>query len=302
MGTQKPPVIFFLENCDFYPIERQIQLEFHLSEIIPKNNYARKNLGYLVSMEKGAKIILETDDDNYPLSSFWSKRNKSSLAYLLTEKSWVNVFRYFTNYNIWPRGFALEKIKEPLPKLTKTQKVFCPIQCGLADSNPDVDAIYRFILPLPIKFDQRENIAIGKNTICPFNSQNTTWFQEVFPLLYLPSYCSFRMTDIWRSFVAQRVIWEYDWSVLFHNATVWQERNEHNLIKDFESEVSGYINNLRIMDSFLDLKLKKGIENISENMFICYEKLIDMKVIDKKEIQLLKAWFRDIKNIKLEYE
>jgi hypothetical protein len=28
------------------------------------------------------------------------------------------------------------------------------------------------------------------------------------PLLYLPSHCCFRMTDIWRSFIAQRCLWE----------------------------------------------------------------------------------------------
>jgi hypothetical protein len=36
------------------------------------------------------------------------------------------------------------------------------------------------------------------------------------------------MTDIWRSFVAQRIAYENDWAVLFHEPTVWQSK-EHDL-------------------------------------------------------------------------
>ena len=91
--------------------------------------------------------------------------------------------------------------------------------------------------------------------------------------MYLPSYCSFRMTDIWRSFVAQRIAWECDWPILFHSSNVRQERNEHNLMSDFRDEVSGYLNNLNIMDSLMNLNLKKGIKNIN------FEEKIDVKVI-----------------------
>src|SRR5204863_4881711 len=141
---------------------------------------------------------------------------------------------------IWPRGFPLEYLSKVNPELkSKTEKINCPIQQGLADENPDVDAVYRMSQKLPVNFDKCDPVVLGKNSWCPFNSQNTTWFKEAFPLLYLPSYCSFRMTDIWRSFIAQRIAWTCDWSVLFHNSTVWQERNEHSLLKDFEDEVPG---------------------------------------------------------------
>ncbi|MBV5271274.1 MAG: DUF288 domain-containing protein, partial [Afipia sp.] len=79
--------------------------------------------------------------------------------------------------------------------------------------NPDVDAIYRLTLPLPQSFREEQPVALGRNVWCPFNSQNTTWWKEAAPLLYLPSFCSFRMTDIWRSFVAQRIAWENGWHI-----------------------------------------------------------------------------------------
>ena len=88
---------------------------------------------------------------------------------------------------------------------------------------------------------------------CPFNSQNTTFFRKVFPLLYLPAHCSFRMTDIWRSFVAQRILHHLGHPVLFHEATVWQERNDHCLHRDFLDEVPGYQNNHAIREALIRL-------------------------------------------------
>src|SRR5438270_335676 len=85
------------------------------------------------------------------------------------------------------------------PSTLERKEIYCPIQQGLADENPDVDAIYRLAFPLPLTFRTDRRIALGGSAWCPFNSQNTTWTREAFPLLYLPSYCSFRMTDIWRS-------------------------------------------------------------------------------------------------------
>ena len=172
--------------------------------------------------------------------------------------------------------------------------VACPIQQGLADDNPDVDAIYRMVLPLPIKFLERDPIALANQSICPFNSQNTTWFKEAFPLLYLPSYCSFRMTDIWRSFVAQRIAWTCGWSILFHNATVYQIRNEHNIMKDFEDEIPGYLNNSSIMKGLNALNLLDGVENIYTNLTLCYEELVRQGVVDAKELALLDCWIQDM--------
>lgn len=294
IGDTKSPECFNLPGCDYYSVKRQQNLKFSLASTLPLKHYARKNLGYLIAISKGAEIIIETDDDNIPLESFWNKRNKEVFAFLIKNGGWVNVYKYFSKYHIWPRGFALEEIMNDLPVVDEKVLINCPIQQGLADDNPDVDAIYRLTLPLPITFNKSENTALGENSICPFNSQNTTWFKEAFPLLYLPSYCSFRMTDIWRSFIAQRIAWTCDWAILFHQSTVRQDRNEHNLMKDFQDEIPGYKNNKQITESLKLLELKKGIENIPENMKICYQKLIDMELIGKEEMGLLENWLEDL--------
>ena len=173
------------------------------------------------------------------------------------------------------------------------EPIYCPIQQGLADENPDVDAIYRLTFPLPVNFKQIDPIAL-LGTWSPFNSQNTTWFSEAFPLLYLPYYCSFRMTDIWRSFVAQRIAYLNGWGILYHAASVYQVRNDHDLMRDFEEEVIGYLHNDAIRTELNNLKLELGVKEIPNAMRQCYEKLIAMNLVGDKELLLLEAWFSDL--------
>lgn len=297
IGDVKSPAEFNLTGADYYSVERQKTMNLKLSALLPFNHYSRKNLGYLIAISNGAGKIIETDDDNIPMPGFWTNRKQNTDAHLLVNQNWVNIYRYFTTINIWPRGFSLENIHDDLPDLKKQRYIDCPVQQGLADENPDVDAIYRLTHPLPVTFEQSDSIALGKNSVCPFNSQNTTWFRDAFKLMYLPSGCSFRMTDIWRSFVAQRILWTCGWSTLFHSSTVRQIRNDHNLMKDFSDEIPGYNNNVKIYSLLKKLKLKEGAENIGENMIACYSSLIDAGFFDRNELILLNVWLADFESV-----
>ena len=156
-------------------------------------NYARKNIGYLIALSEGTEVIIETDDDNLPQIGFWQMRVRKQDAPTSKGAGWINVYRYFSDANIWPRGFPLTEVGSLAPTLDTLQitKSDCPIQQGLADENPDVDAIYRLILPLPQNFAKDVYVALARGSWSPFNSQNTTRWKDAAPLMYLPSYCSF---------------------------------------------------------------------------------------------------------------
>jgi hypothetical protein len=296
IGDEASPADFRLEGCDFYGLDAQYETGFRSARLCPTRHYARKNLGYLLAIRAGANVIVETDDDNIPREEFWGERERKVSVPAVEDAGWVNVYRYFSEANIWPRGLPLERVREQVPgfESLKVKDVDCPIQQGLADENPDVDAIYRLVEELPQSFRRDRRVALGAGAWCPFNSQNTTWWAEAFPLLYLPAYCSFRMTDIWRSFVAQRVGWEQGWGVLFHEPTVWQERNEHNLMRDFRDEVPGYLHNAAIRDALAALNLAPGVERLGENLLACYEKLVEMSLVGREELPLLAAWLEDL--------
>ncbi len=293
IGDTKTPGNFQLEGCRFVGIEEQRGMPYKIAKLLPERHYGRKNLGYLLSKNKD--LIIETDDDNLPREGFWKKDLNAKSARFTEKNGWVNAYRYFTEENVWPRGFPLEELhgSENMNKNieeTEIQADNIKIFQGLADENPDVDAVYRMTMKLPISFEIKSPLILGKGSWCPFNSQNTAWKKEAFPLMYLPSYCSFRMTDIWRSFIAQRIAWTCGWNILFHSADVWQERNAHSLLKDFVDEVPGYLNNFRMCKMLEELDLKTGVKNLGENLLRCYKMMIENEWVGKEEMELVDAW------------
>jgi len=121
-------------------------------------------------------------------------------------------------------------------------------------------------------------------------------------LLYLPCFVSFRMTDIWRSFVAQAALWVHGSTLAFHSATVEQVRNEHNLMKDFQDEVIGYLNNRKIAsvlwDSVQRLKVFKASEpnlTMAQTCEYLWKSLIANSLIPREELPLIVGWLSHFK-------
>lgn len=112
VGDEKSPDDFYLEGCEFLSLKNQALFGFELAKLLPTRHYARKNIGYLKAMKDGVDIIVETDDDNYARNSFWEKRSLNIQADFYEEAGWLNVYRLFTEENIWPRGFSIEHIKD----------------------------------------------------------------------------------------------------------------------------------------------------------------------------------------------
>ena len=105
------------------------------------------------------------------------------------------------------------------------------------------------------------------------------------------------MTDIWRSLIAQRIGWENNWLILFHGPTVSQQRNEHNIKKDFADEIPGYLHTENIQKILEGLSIKAGAKNIPGSMRLCYEQLANNGIVGQKELVLLEAWLDDLTQI-----
>lgn len=298
IGDRKGPDRYEPVSVDFYSLEDQKQLAYDLCSRLSTDHYARKNIGYLIAFSQKPDVIYETDDDNAPMPN-WAIPTLQREVVNVDQPGWCNVYRLFSDENIWPRGYPLslladEKTVSPCASATMSH---CPIQQGLADGSPDVDAIWRIACDRPIKFNHRTPVRLAPGVWCPFNSQNTWWFPQAWPLMYLPSHCTMRMTDIWRSFVAQRCLWALEMGVVFHNADVVQQRNEHNLVSDLESELPGYRHNAAMAERLSGLTLAAGVEAIGDNLLACYDCLIDGGHMPPSEHSLVKAWLSDIKTI-----
>ena len=83
IGDSKSPAGFSLKNCDFYSLDQQKGLPFKMAGSLPECKYSRKNLGYLLAMKHDAKVIIETDDDNFPTIEFWKGCNSNHTSIFL---------------------------------------------------------------------------------------------------------------------------------------------------------------------------------------------------------------------------
>jgi len=295
VGDTKTPNSWDGIGFDFLSIDTQLKISPVFGQSLPTKHYARKNLGYLRAKELGVEWIYETDDDNVPTISPFGNRSLTLEVDTFTSASkWLNVYEIF-GYDseskvppiIWPRGFDLRSLNTP-SIFSKTLSLSSPIQQGLADGDPDVDAIYRLVLGNFVKFKPRNPVSLNTGQICPINSQTTWWHSSVYQLMYLPSTCTFRLTDILRGFVAWRILLERNESISFHSPVVRQDRNEHDLLRDFSEETGLFLHSDNIANDLLSLDLVG--QSISEQLITCYKSLEKRQVISNHELKTLELW------------
>jgi hypothetical protein len=295
-GDRKSPANWNAANTTYLDVAAQEAAGFRMSEKLPFNHYGRKMMGYLHAIREGAEVIVDTDDDNIPYDDWAFPAMEGRFATAPAGKGFVNIYKNFTSHHIWPRGYPLDLILNQDHNLKEEelqpQETKIGIWQGLADSDPDVDAIYRLVDNTEIFFDKRDPIVLPEGTLCPFNSQNTLVRRELFPLLYLPAYVTFRFTDILRGLVAQPIMWAHGYRLGFTQATVLQVRNPHDYVKDFESEIPCYLHPNRVIAA-VQRALKPG-HSVAEDLRAAYAELAIENIVTAQEIELLDLWLADI--------
>ena len=145
----------------------------------------------------------------------------------------------------WPRGFPINYLKEtdsssldhsidpdntatatPTP-LTLEKREMKKQQIGIIHSVthhfPDVDIIYKMIMPLPISFPLRGHLPVLLPSLsvslpeaitpvyAPFNSKSTFFFPSTYWSLFLPLSINNHMIDIYRAYIVERILHELNY-------------------------------------------------------------------------------------------
>jgi hypothetical protein len=294
VGDKKSPPSWEQDGVIYLGPADQEKLGFSILKELPWNHYCRKMVGYLYAMREGAEIIYDTDDDNLPKSNWPSLPPAKGEYSTLHGQKFVNIYSYFSDEFIWPRGYPLKNILSKARADTRQESQRIGIWQFLADGDPDVDAIYRLTNNKEIYFKNTPPLVLDEGTVCPFNSQNTIFYKELFPLLYLPAFVTFRFTDILRGLVAQPILWESGYRLGFGAATVVQERNPHDYLRDFESEIPVYLHAEEVIDITLEA-LGKSSGDLLDQLPYVYAALHAKKIVTNDEIRLLNSWLKDIK-------
>ena len=299
VGDRKTPKTWSAKGVTYLSIERQEEL--FPSFRLPENSYARKMFGYLYAIKAGATIIAESDDDNIPYDDWGSDNDifQRNGRFTVEGKNyyWVNVYSYFSRIRpLWPRGFPLDLIHHEVcdNELVKASKSNIAVVQQLADGDPDVDAIYRLVRNDSVTFRKdREGLILSGRSICPINSQNTFFRSDVFALMYLPVFVNFRVTDILRGYIISVVCNYLGMEVAYDTASVFQERNEHDYLKDFQSEIPLYEDIKGLPDLLEDIisQAHTGVvPSIADLMRTVYNGLLRHDWVKPEEMVLLDRW------------
>lgn len=291
IGDKKSPTPWHQDGVTYLSADDQSKLSYAIIEKLPWNLPARAMVGFLLAIEKGADVISQIDDDNIPLSTWKTPGFSESYAHI-TEPGFVNIYKYFTDTFIWPRGYPLDKILEKKKPAEEMKVATVGIWQHLADKDTDVDAIYRLTIGDTITFTQREPLVLAEGAVSPFNCQSTTYEKTTFPLLYLPAFISPRESDIVRGLIAQPILWCAGKTLGFTAPTVLQERNPHNYLKDFAAETLIYLHSEDIFITAKEVATKD--RSVAENLRAVYGALVEKKYVPAEELNLLDAWLSDI--------
>lgn len=293
VGDRKSPIDWHLEGATYLPVEPKTSA---FASALPENHYSRKMLGYLEAVRIGATVIAETDDDNIPKQGWSFPAFRGEYESTSPDLGFVNTYRCFTDRHIWPRGLPLQRILDPASVIDlstiRSADATVGVWQGLADGDPDVDAIYRLTVGDECIFEQRPPLVLGRGTISPFNSQNTAFCAELFPLLYLPSTVTFRFTDILRGYVAQPVMWLAGYQLGFVGASVTQMRNPHDYMRDFKSEIPCYLD-VESCIGLVTASIRPEL-SVEENLTLAYEALTDAGITQPDEVMLLRFWLEEL--------
>lgn len=233
-------------NCIYLTPEFQEQKYKDLSDAIGWNSIQRRNIGFIEAYRLGAEIIATVDDDNIPYDNWGEKLFVNNTIQVDTFDCVGQVAEPLsvTNHKeLWHRGFPLQLLKDKnnIEYVGKTTRKVL-IQADLWDGDPDVDAICRITKKPIVKFDTEKPFCFTK--ISPFNSQNTFLSREVIPFYCMIPHIG-RMDDIWASYMIQETFKE---NLIYAPATVYQKRNEQDLIRNMENEILGYRNTLKFIN------------------------------------------------------
>ncbi|VDI74128.1 Hypothetical predicted protein [Mytilus galloprovincialis] len=276
------------EKIKYLSVKEQHMLYPMLSAAIPFKHFGRKNIGYIYAIQHKAKVIWDFDDDNggiVDLNDFKSAKYSTNCRKMDTNL--FNPYPYFVKQHIrvWPRGFPLQSIKDrkTFPDICEIDKPnYIGVIQSLANGQADVDAIYRFTHDFPFNFTAERNIVLPKNKYAPFNAQATMWFPHAFMYMALPLSVNGRVSDIWRSYIADFFFHKTGLSLVFAKPYVNHQRTAHKIIADFNGESSLYEKSLQLVDL---------LSNSSYNtMKEAYESLYQRNFIDDKDLSFIIAW------------
>jgi len=228
-----------------------------MRERIPYNSDNRRNVGFLMALERGAELLISIDDDNFCLddSDFVGEHSIAGETREVAESEssdgWFNIGTLLTTSakaEIYPRGFpyfARQK-ERTLDTTSRTARV--AMNAGLWLTDPDVDAISRIAIAPRVTAADPQPYFLGARTWSPINTQNTGIARDAIAAYYyvrmgfnVGGLSIDRYGDILSGYLCQACVKARGEAIRIGSPVADHRRTPHNLFKDLYHELAGVV-------------------------------------------------------------
>jgi len=255
--------------------------------VIPEKCHAETSFGFLVAYEDGANVILELDDDVFPVDG----RNfiDSHLDNLLSDRGirvsskckWYNTLENLTLSGhrgiVFPRGHPYLPETRVGDYVWKKSGGKCVLNMGLWVGHPDLDALtilYNGGLDgrCNIKSTglKRNKIIVDDGTYFAICSMNTSFIRKIIPAfyqLYMKVMGIDRFDDIWSGIFVKKIADHLGDKVCLGKPLVYHDKRPRSTFKDLRSELEGMMINEMLW------KVVDAIELNGKDYYECYLEL-----------------------------
>jgi len=242
---------------------------------IPYDSDNRRNVGFLMALDRGAELLISIDDDNYVLDDvdFVGEHLAAGTTIdspeAVSDDGWINICSLLdssTKDDIFPRGFpyfARRKSRTISDETTLPAPV--AINVGLWLSDPDVDAMTRLVQAPHIASAKPHSLRLGRNSWTPINTQNTAVVREAIPAYYyvrmgfsLGGLRIDRYGDILSGYLIQKCVKTRGDAIRIGSPIADHRRTPHNLFKDLYHELAGMVLLEDLLPWFVELPIGDG--------------------------------------------
>ena len=155
----------------------------------------------------------------------------------------------------WVRGFPIDLIQDDhtwgkvayefdLPFKTKSKEI--GVIQFIADGNPDIDAMHQ-LSTFPV--EDVKSVLEPTHAYAPYNAQATIHTHNaLWGAMLLPGTVPGRISDIWCLYFAQYIFADTGLQLVLSPPKIYQERNEHNYLGDFDVEQDLYAKSGKLIE------------------------------------------------------
>jgi hypothetical protein len=129
---------------------------------------------------------------------------------------------------------------------------------------------------------------VDKGHYTPYNAQATTHLINSFWGLYLPISVPGRVTDIWRSYIVQRLMKDVGLYLVYSQPIVQHKRSPHDYLADFTAEMDLYHKTAKLINH-LD-RWSSAKTNFSDRIMDLWVELFEHNYVGIEDVTAVREW------------